>query len=57
MQEITVKFIYSRQQNMKNFYTQRPYWQNDMGGSDHCYILDAVTAVHVLTATNKQLYL
>ena len=42
---------------MKNFYTQRPYWQNDMGGSDHCYILDAVTAVHVLTATNKQLYL
>ena len=28
-----------------------------MGGSDHCYFLDAVTTVHVLTATNNDLKL
>ena len=28
---------------------------NDLGGSDHCYFLDAVTNVHVLTATNNDL--
>ena len=28
---------------------------NDLGGSDHCYILDVITTVRVLTATNNYL--
>ena len=51
MQEIAIEFVYSRQQKMKDFSSQKR--QIFMGGSDHFRSFDAVATVNVLPANNN----
>ena len=53
MQEIAIKFVYSRQQKMKDFSSQGRKRQIFAGGSDRFRFFYAIATVDVLQANNN----
>ena len=53
MQEIAIKFVYSRQQKMKDFSSQGRKRQIFAGGSDRFRFFCAIATVDVLQANNN----